>query len=427
MQKTSTDLFTQAQQFIPGGVNSPVRAFRSVGLDPRYIDRARGSRILDVDGREYIDFVCSWGALIAGHAHPQVVEAIKKAAERGASFGACCELEVRMAEMLAGMVPGIEKVRMVSSGTEATMSAVRLARAYTSREKIIKFSGCYHGHADGFLCKAGSGAMTYGIPGTPGVTRAAAADTLVAAYNNPDDVRRLVSDNLDQVAAVIVEPVAGNMGVVLPAEDFLQGLRSLCDRHGIVLIFDEIITGFRLGPGGAQKRFGIMPDLTTLGKIIGGGLPAAAFGGKSDIMDMLAPVGPVYQAGTLSGNPLALSAGLATLELVREPGFYQRLDARADIFFKELLNIGKETGISAVLNSMASMGCLFFAPGPVCDYGTAVLADTARYAVYFKAMLDRGIYLAPSQFEAMFVSAVHSDEDLSKTLEAHREALRGLS
>ena len=423
MQKTSKELFAQAQKRIPGGVNSPVRAFSSVGLDPRYITSGSGCRLFDADGREYIDFVCSWGALIAGHAHPHVVEAIKKAAERGASFGACCELEVQMAELLAEMVPGIEKVRMVSSGTEATMSAVRLARACTSREKIIKFSGCYHGHADSFLSKAGSGAMTFGIPGTPGVTRGTAADTLNADYNNLDAVVRLVSDNPEQIAAVIVEPVAGNMGVVLPAEGFLQGLRSLCDLHGILLIFDEVITGFRLGPGGAQQRYGVMPDLTTLGKIIGGGLPAAAFGGRKEIMDMLAPAGPVYQAGTLSGNPLALSAGLATLELIGAPGFYDRLNKKAEKFFLQMLSSAGETGVCGVMNYIASMGCLFFAPGPVTDSGSATRADTKRYAAYFKGMLESGIYLAPSQFEALFVSAAHTDEDLARMLEAHRHVL----
>ncbi len=427
MRKTSCELFAQAQKFIPGGVNSPVRAFRSVGLDPRYIIRGSGSCLFDTDGREYIDFVCSWGAHIAGHAHPHVVEAIKKTADQGTSFGACCELEVQMAEHLVEMVPCIEKVRMVSSGTEATMSAVRLARACTSREKIIKFSGCYHGHADSFLSKAGSGAMTYGIPGTPGVTRGTAADTLNADYNNLEDVKRLLSDNCDQVAAVIVEPVAGNMGVVLPAEGFLQGLRSLCDLHGIILIFDEVITGFRLGPGGAQQHYSVMPDLTTLGKIIGGGLPAAAFGGKKEIMDMLAPVGPVYQAGTLSGNPLALAAGLATLELVREPGFFENLNNHAEEFFKELRNITKETGLAGLMNSIASMGCLFFESGPVTDYASAVKADTQRYADYFHGMLELGIYLAPSQFEAMFVSSAHTDADLSRTLEAHRNVLKALS
>ena len=426
MQKSSKELFAQAQKCIPGGVNSPVRAFRSVGLDPRYITRGSGSRLFDADGREYIDFVCSWGALITGHAHPQVVEAIKKAAERGTSFGACCELEVQMAELLVEMVPCIEKVRMVSSGTEATMSAVRLARACTSREKIIKFSGCYHGHADSFLSKAGSGVMTFGIPGTPGVTCGTAADTLNADYNNLDAVVRLVSDNPEQIAAVIVEPVAGNMGVVLPAVGFLQGLRSMCDRHGIMLIFDEVITGFRLGPGGAQQRYSVMPDLTTLGKIIGGGLPAAAFGGRKEIMDMLAPAGPMYQAGTLSGNPLALSAGLATLELVRAPGFYDQLNSKAEKFYLQMLSSAREIGVCGVMNNTASMGCLFFAPGPVTDSASASRADTQQYAAYFKGMLERGIYLAPSQFEALFVSAAHTDEDLARMLEAHRQVLKQL-
>ena len=427
MRKTSCELFAQAQKLIPGGVNSPVRAFRSVGLDPRYITRGSGSRLFDTDGREYIDFVCSWGAHIAGHAHPYVVEAIKKAAEKGTSFGACCELEVQMAEILAEMVPCIAKVRMVSSGTEATMSAVRLARAFTSREKIVKFTGCYHGHADSFLSNTGSGAMTYGLSGAPGVTRGTAADTLNACYNNLEDVQCLLADNVDQIAAVIVEPVAGNMGVVLPAEGFLLGLRSLCDLYGIILIFDEVITGFRLGPGGAQKRFSVMPDLTTVGKIIGGGLPAAAFGGRQDIMDMLAPVGPVYQAGTLSGNPLALTAGLATLKLVREPGFFESLNNRAEAFFKELLSITKTTEVPGLLNYIASMGSLFFESGPVTDYASAAKADTKRYADYFHGMLEQGIYLAPSQFEAMFVSSAHTDADFSRMLEAHSEVIKKLA
>ena len=427
MTTSSAELFARAQALIPGGVNSPVRAFCSVGLDPRFIDHGKASHLFDIDGREYIDFVCSWGALIAGHAHPQVVEAIQKAAERGTSFGACCELEIRMAETLSRMVPSLEKVRMVSSGTEATMSAVRLARAFTGRDKIIKFSGCYHGHADSFLSKAGSGAMTYGIPGTPGVTRGTAADTLNAAYNNIAEVKRLISENPEQIAAVIVEPVAGNMGVVLPQEGFLQGLRSLCTSNGIVLIFDEVITGFRVGPGGAQERFAVMPDLTTLGKIIGGGLPAAAFGGKREIMDMLAPAGPVYQAGTLSGNPLALSAGLATLKLLQETGFYESLAARAGNFFQELHAITSRAGVPAVLNCIASLGCMFFTDDPVIDDSSAARADTKRYAAYFAGMLDHGIYLAPSQFEAMFISSAHSDEDLSRTLDAHRCVLKDLA
>ena len=427
MTTSSAELFARAQMLIPGGVNSPVRAFRSVGLEPRFIDHGKASHLFDIDGREYIDFVCSWGALIAGHAHPQVVEAIQKAAERGTSFGACCELEIRMAETLSRMVPSLEKVRMVSSGTEATMSAVRLARAFTGRDKIIKFSGCYHGHADSFLSKAGSGAMTYGIPGTPGVTRGTAADTLNAAYNNIAEVKRLISENPEQIAAVIVEPVAGNMGVVLPQDGFLQGLRSLCTSHGIVLIFDEVITGFRVGPGGAQERFAVMPDLTTLGKIIGGGLPAAAFGGKREIMDMLAPAGLVYQAGTLSGNPLALSAGLATLKLLQETGFYERLAARAGNFFRELHAIARRAGGPVVLNCIASLGCMFFTDDPVIDDSSAARADTKQYAAYFAGMLDHGIYLAPSQFEAMFISSAHSDEDLSRTLDAHRCVLKDLA
>jgi glutamate-1-semialdehyde 2,1-aminomutase len=331
-----------------------------------------------------------------------------------------------MAETLALLVPSVEKVRMVSSGTEATMSAVRLARAYTGRDKIIKFSGCYHGHGDSFLSKAGSGSMTFGIPDTPGVTRGTVADTLIAAYNSLDDVSSLIAENPEQVAAIIVEPVCGNMGVVLPQDGFLEGLRSVCLLHGILLIFDEVITGFRLGSGGAQARFNVMPDLTTLGKIIGGGLPAAAFGGKKEIMDMLAPVGPVYQAGTLSGNPLALSAGLATLELTREPAFYDRLSERSRYFFNELLDISTQSGFDCTLNSIDSMGCLFYSPSGVYDYLSSLRSDTGLFAAYFRGMLERGIYLAPSQFEALFVSSAHSDDDLGRTLDAHRSVLRSL-
>lgn len=426
MNTVSADLFQKALQFIPGGVNSPVRAFRSVGMQPVYIKRAEGSRLLDVDGRAYIDFVGSWGALIAGHAHPRVVEAVRKAAGHGTSFGACCGLEIAMAEKLTALVPSVEKVRMVSSGTEATMSAVRLARAATGRDKSIKFSGCYHGHGDGFLSEAGSGAMTFGIPGTPGVTRGTAADTLNCRYNSLRDVQDCIENNPGSIAAIIVEPVAGNMGVVPPAEGFLEGLRNLCDRHGIVLIFDEVITGFRLAPGGAQERFGVRPDLTTLGKIIGGGLPAAAFGGKGELMDMLAPLGPVYQAGTLSGNPLALSAGLAMLELVTEPEFYDRLNDRAQRFFAALADTAAELGMPGTMNSCASMGCLFHCAGPVTDYESAKQADTDRYSAYFRGMLGRGIYLAPSQFEAMFLSAAHTDDDCSRALDAHRHVLQQL-
>ncbi len=421
---SSSELFIRAMQRIPGGVNSPVRAFRSVGLAPPYIASGRGSRLFDTDGRSYIDYVCSWGALIAGHAHPLIIDAVIKSAGLGTSFGACCELEVRMAETLGWMVPSLEKVRMVSSGTEAAMSAVRLARAYAARDKIIKFAGCYHGHADGFLSRSGSGLMTHGIPGSPGVTAGTAADTLIATYNDLRSVERLLSENPGQVAAVIVEPVAANMGVVLPAEDFLPGLRRLCSSFGALLIFDEVITGFRLGRGGAQGLFGITPDLTILGKIIGGGLPAAAFGGKKEIMDLLAPVGPVYQAGTLSGNPVALSAGLASLEIVRAEGFFTRLNGMADSFFQELGNIFKKSGIPFIMNSVASLGSVFFSSTSVFNDESASRSDTSMYARYFGSMLKRGIYLAPSQFEAMFISSAHSSSDLDQTLEAVARVLK---
>ena len=422
----SERLFQRAQAVIPGGVNSPVRAFKAVNGTPPYIAGAQGCYIYDVDGNEYVDFVCSWGPMILGHAHPQVIQAVQEAAARGTSFGANCEIEVKMAEFIVNAVPSIEKVRMVSSGTEATMSAIRLARAYTDRPKVIKFEGCYHGHADSFLSKAGSGAMTFGIPGTPGVTPATAGDTLNAQYNDLDSVQQLIDENKDQIAAIIVEPVAGNMGVVLPRENFLQGLRDMASEHGIVLIFDEVITGFRLGLGGAQELFGVRPDLTTLGKIIGGGLPVGAFGGKQEIMDMLAPQGPVYQAGTLSGNPLALTAGYETLSILSERAFYAELNARAEKFFNEFEENFKEAGLACTANRIGSMACFFFTDGPVTDYRSAARSDTALFASYFDGMMKNGVYLAPSQFEAAFVSAAHSESALARTLEAQRKVLERL-
>jgi glutamate-1-semialdehyde 2,1-aminomutase len=420
----SQKLFERAKARIPGGVNSPVRAFRSVGGNPLFIQSAAGARLRDVDGNEYIDYVGSWGPMILGHAHPRVLEAIRSAAAHGTSFGAPTELEVRMAELIARMVPSIEVVRMVNSGTEATMSALRVARAFTGREKIVKFEGCYHGHADPFLIKAGSGAMTLSVPDSPGVPAAVAAGTLSAEFNNLRSLEALVEGHRGAIAAVIVEPVVGNMGCVPPDPGFLHGVRSICTREGIVLIFDEVMTGFRLAPGGAQELYGIRPDLTTLGKIIGGGLPVGAYGGRRDIMAMVAPSGPVYQAGTLSGNPLAMAAGYETLTMLSEdPGFYGRLESLSASLSAGIQEIIDRNGFPITQNRVGSMSTLFFAPTPVRDYATALGADTKRFGVYFREMLARGIYLAPSQFEAGFVSIAHTATDVDATVEAARGAL----
>ncbi len=414
------------KKVIPSGVNSPVRAFKSVNGDPLCISRAKGSHFWDIDGNEYIDYVCSWGPLILGHAHPGIVQTVKDVAENGTSFGANCEIEAKIAEKIVDLVPGIEKIRMVSSGTEAAMSAVRLARGYTGRSKIIKFEGCYHGHADSFLSKAGSGAMTFGIPGTPGVTKGTIEDTLDAVYNDLSCIEKIIGQNEDNIAAIIIEPVAGNMGVILPQEGFLEGLRKLADLHGILLIFDEVITGFRVGPGGAQQHYNITPDLTILGKIIGGGLPVGAFGGAKHIMDHLAPDGPVYQAGTLSGNPLALSAGYATLLELEKEGFYEKLEIKASGFFNELRSNFEHYGFQCTAHDIGSMAGFFFQEGPVNNYTEAARSDTELFARYFHGLLDKGIYIAPSQFEAMFVSSAHTGTDLDKTLEIHKEVLKGL-
>ncbi len=423
--RTSEALFERARQVIPGGVNSPVRAFTSVGRNPIFITRASGSAIWDVDGNVYIDYVGSWGPMILGHAHPRVIEAIRKAAMDGTSYGAPTEYEIRMAELICKIVPSIQMVRMVNSGTEATMSAVRLARAFTGREKIIKFEGCYHGHADAFLIKAGSGAMTFGVPDSPGVPAGVAEGTLTATFNNLKSVESLVAHHKGAIAAVIVEPVVGNMGCIPPDPGFLQGLRSLCTREGILLIFDEVMTGFRLAPGGAQELYGITPDLTTLGKIIGGGLPVGAYGGRRDIMGMVAPQGPMYQAGTLSGNPLAMVAGLETLTvMMEEPGFYNRLNETASRLSSELQKVIDKLWLPVTQNRVGSMFTLFFTKHAVRDYATAAASDREKFAVFFREMLVRGIALAPSQFEAGFVSFAHSEKDIDRTVEAAREALK---
>jgi glutamate-1-semialdehyde 2,1-aminomutase len=423
MTNRSEELFERAKKFIPGGVNSPVRAFRNLGITPPFIASAKGSHLRDVDGREYIDYVGSWGPLIFGHAHPKVLDAVQQSLVRGTSFGAPTELEVRIAERICDMVPSIEMVRMVNSGTEAAMSAVRLARGVTGRDGIIKFAGCYHGHGDSFLIKAGSGALTIGVPDSPGVPSGLAKDTLVARYNDPGSVAELFEEHRDRIAAVIVEPVAGNMGVIPPASGFLAGLRHICDRYGSLLIFDEVITGFRLGRGGAQERFGVLPDLTVLGKIVGGGLPAAAYGGKRELMNQLAPAGPVYQAGTLSGNPLAMSAGLAQLELLEEEKPWDRLEeiaARLEAGFRYALG---QLGLNLTINRVGSMMTLFFTEPQVKDFADATRSDTKRHAAFCLEMLQRGVYLAPSQFEALFISAAHADEDVERTLEAGRASL----
>ena len=426
MTDQSARLFTLAKALLPGGVNSPVRACRSVGCDPLFVRRAAGCLITDVDGNEFIDFVGSWGPMILGHAHPEVVEAIQRTAADGTSFGAPCPLEVELADMVCRSVPSLEKVRFVSSGTEATMSAVRLARGYTGRKVVVKFDGCYHGHADTFLVRAGSGVITLGIPGSPGVPEDIVKNTLSIPYNDTVTLERTLRDESLDIACVIVEPVAGNMGVVPPDEDFLQTLRRITSELGIVLIFDEVITGFRLALGGAQERFGITPDLTCLGKIIGGGLPVGAYGGRAEIMDRVAPDGPVYQAGTLSGNPLAMAAGLAMLKVVRRPGFYEKLEEKSDWFAAEMTGILARVGVPTVLNRVGSMMTCFFTTDPVRDYESALRADTDRYGRYFRAMLDGGVWLAPSQFEAAFISAAHGRDHLEKALAVTESSFKKL-
>jgi glutamate-1-semialdehyde 2,1-aminomutase len=423
----SKQLFEEAKKYIPGGVNSPVRAFKSVGGDPLFITKGRGSKFWDVDGNEYIDYIGSWGPHLFGHNPPFIKEALLNAIENGTSFGAPTELEVEMAKLITELVPSVEMVRMVNSGTEATMSAVRAARGYTSREKFIKFEGCYHGHADYFLINAGSGALTLGVPTSPGVTKGNAADTLLADYNDINSIKKLVSANKNEIAAVIIEPIAGNMGVVKVKDDFIKELRSICDKNKIVLIFDEVMTGFRVAAGGAQEVLGIKPDLSTFGKIIGGGLPVGAFGGKREIMEKIAPSGPVYQAGTLSGNPLAMSAGYAALKHIKEnPGIYKTLEEKSSYLEKGFKKNLKSVGKNYAMNRVGSMMCMFFTEKPVDDFKSAVTSDTTLYGKYFHEMLKRGVYLAPAQFEALFVSTAHSKEDLDKTIKAHRESVANL-
>jgi glutamate-1-semialdehyde 2,1-aminomutase len=420
----SRRLFEEGSKYIPGGVNSPVRAFKSVGGDPLFIRKAKGAYLYDEDGNQFVDLINSWGPMILGHANPEVQSAVSEALPASLSFGAPARKEVEMAELICAMVPSVEMVRMVNSGTEATMSAIRLARGYTGRDKIIKFIGCYHGHGDSFLIAAGSGAATMGIPNSPGVTENTALDTLVAPYNDLEAVHALAQQNSGDIAAIIVEPVAGNMGCVLPGKGFLEGLRDLCDEEGIVLIFDEVMTGFRLAPGGAQQILNVMPDLTTLGKIIGGGLPVGAYGGKKEIMNRVAPAGPVYQAGTLSGNPVAMAAGYATLIYLREhPEVYTKIEEATKAickgFQKNLSEVGKEYQI----NQVGSMMSLFFTEDPVYDFSTAAKSDTVLFGHYFNAMLEQGIYNAPSQFESLFISTAIEGEIVDKIVQANRTAL----
>ncbi len=423
----SGQLFQEAEAYIPGGVNSPVRAFRAVGGKPLFIRSGKGSKIIDADGNEYIDYVCSWGPLILGHAHPNVVRAITEAAKQGTSFGAPTERETELARLICEAIDSVDQVRLVNSGTEATMSAIRLARGVTGRDKIIKFNGCYHGHVDSLLVKAGSGATTLGIPDSPGVTRGTSSDTVGLEYNNLDAVEHVFRREGDRVAAVIVEPVAGNMGVVSPRPGFLEGLRELTRESGALLIFDEVITGFRLAYGGAQARYGIQPDLTTLGKIIGGGLPVGAYGGARHIMQAIAPTGKVYQAGTLSGNPLAVSAGLATLRTLKENGVYERLEQIGAVLEEGLRDAAREAGVHAYCTRVGSMLCTFFTDQPVMDYRTALTASVEKYRKFFHLMLQRGVYLAPSQFETCFISLAHTDEDIAQTLSGASETLKTLA
>ena len=424
----SNSFFEQAKQYIPGGVNSPVRACKSVGCDPPFVREAQGCYIYDEDGNFYIDYVCSWGPMILGHSHPHVVAMVEEALRLGTSFGAPTWREVELAKRITQLVPSIEKVRLVNSGTEATMSAIRLARGFTGRKKILKFDGCYHGHADSFLVKAGSGVATLGIPGSPGVPEEIVANTIAIPFNDLDALRQVLDKEARDLAAIIVEPVPANMGVILPKKGYLETVRKWTEELDILLIFDEVITGFRLGLGGAQEHFGVIPDLTCLGKIIGGGLPVGAYGGKREIMDMIAPEGPVYQAGTLSGNPLATAAGLATLDVLMRPGTYEALEEKASRLEEGLNEVAADRGISCTVQRIGSMMTTFFGKtGPVTNFEEALSSDTDQYGAFFRAMLDQNVWLAPSQFEAAFVSLAHDLEDIENTISAAYEALGELS
>lgn len=421
----SIKLFSEAVKHIPGGVNSPVRAFKSVSLDPLYISRAKGAYMYDEDGNKFIDYVGSWGPMILGHTRKEVIDRINAVAKNGTSFGACCAEEVKLAKLIKKFVPSLELVRMVNSGTEATMSAIRLARAYTRRNKIIKFEGCYHGHADSFLIKAGSGAATFGIPDSPGVTKAVAEDTLTAAYNDINSVKKLFRGNRNKIAAVLIEPIAGNMGCVRADKKFLKELKQLCKTEKALLIFDEVMTGFRVAKGGAQEIYGIKPDLSTFGKVIGGGLPVGAYGGSRKIMGMISPNGPVYQAGTLSGNPLAMAAGYETLSIIdKDRNFYAKLEKSSAYLENGIRKAMKSLGLNYTLNRVGSMFTLFFSESPVTDYASAKKSDTAKFAKYFREMLNQGVYLAPSQFEACFISASHGKKELDRTIKAVYNALK---
>ena len=418
----SNKLFGKAKTIIPGGVNSPVRAFRSVGMNPLFIKRARGQYIWDVDGNKFIDYIGSWGPMILGHAHPSIVRAVTRAAKNGTSFGAPTELEIKIAELMSRMMPSIEMVRMVNSGTEATMSAIRLARAFTGREKIIKFEGCYHGHADGLLVKAGSGATTFGVPDSPGVPKSYAKNTITLPFNDIPALKSVIKNEWRSIACIILEPVVGNIGCVLPQPGFLKTLRKLTKAHGIVLIFDEVMTGFRVAFGGAQEYYGIKPDMTCLGKVIGGGLPVGAYGGKKEIMSMVSPEGPVYQAGTLSGNPLAMTAGIETLKILSNKKIYGKLEKTGVLLERGLAKAARRAGITTRFYRAGTMFCTYFTDTNVVDYKTAKAADAAKFSRFFAAMLKRGVYIAPSQFEAGFISLAHSAMDIEKTVRAAYES-----
>ena len=426
MEDKNSSFFENAKKYIPGGVNSPVRAFKNVSMNPIYIKKGKGSKIYDINNNEYIDYVASWGPLILGHADDRVVNKIKEYAKLGTSFGANTEIEIKLAELIAKIFPSIDKIRMVNSGTEAAMSAVRLARGFTGKDKIIKFEGCYHGHADSFLIKAGSGVLTLGIPDSPGITKNNALDTLVAEYNNIESVEKLIKHNRDDIAAVIVEPIMANAGLVLPENNFLQNLRTITKDNNILLIFDEVITGFRAALGGTQELYGITPDITCLGKIIGGGLPVGAFGGKKEIMDNLAPVGPVYQAGTLSGNPLAMAAGYETIKILQEEGFYDSLEEKSSLLEKGIKENLNKRGLDFTINRIASIFCLFFTGKKVNSFDKAMSVNKNLFEKYFKEMLKNNIYLAPSPYEVGFISAAHSKADIETTIEANYNSLKSI-